>query len=76
MEGRKMSKLTKVFSMGLTTMIGVTALVGCGSSEKVDNSATVTVDFWSAPNQGQYNYWEEKANAFNATNTQINGKTI
>ena len=71
-----MSKLTKVFSMGLTTMIGVTALVGCGSSEKVDNSTTVTVDFWSAPNQGQYNYWEEKANAFNATNTQINGKTI
>ena len=34
------------------------------------------MDFWSAPNQGQYDYWVEKAEAFNATKTEVNGKVI
>ena len=30
----------------------------------------ITVDFWTAPQQVQYNYWEEKAQAFNETKTE------
>ena len=34
----------------------------------------ITVDFWTAPQQVQYNYWEEKAQAFNETKTEVNRK--
>lgn len=34
------------------------------------------VDFWTAPQQVQYNLWESRAQAFNATGTQVNGKTV
>ena len=36
----------------------------------------ITVDFWTAPQQVQYNYWEEKAQAFNETKTEVNGKIV
>lgn len=34
------------------------------------------VSFWSAPNQQQFDFWSAKAEAFNGTNTQVNGNTI
>lgn len=66
----------QILAAGLASMMLATSLVGCSSGEKADNGNTITVDFWSAPNQQQYNFWESKANAFNATNTQIDGKTV
>ena len=36
----------------------------------------ITVDFWTAPQQVQYNYWEEKAQAFNETKTEVNGNIV
>ena len=36
----------------------------------------ITVDFWTAPQQVQYDYWEAKAQAFNETKTEVNGKIV
>lgn len=36
----------------------------------------IEVDFWTAPQQVQYDLWESWAVEFNATNTQVNGKTV
>lgn len=36
----------------------------------------LTVDFWTAPQQVQYNYWESKAQMFNETKTEVNGKVV
>lgn len=48
-----------------------------GGTETVSQSGEeIIVDFWTAPQQVQYNLWEDRAAAFNETNTQINGKTI
>lgn len=46
---------------------------GCGKSE---GGGVQVVDFWSAPNQAQYDYWLAKAEAFNETKTEVNGKVI
>lgn len=46
---------------------------GCGKSE---GGGVQVVDFWSAPNQAQYDYWLAKAEAFNGTKTEVNGKVI
>lgn len=45
-------------------------------TEGTPNGEVVTVDFWTAPQIVQYNFWEQKANAFNATNTMANGKVV
>lgn len=71
----------KNLSIVLAAMMLTTSLAGCGSSgDKVSTDTNkdsgIVVDFWSAPNQQQYNFWESKANAFNATNTQVNGQTV
>lgn len=71
-----MSKCKKGLSMVLATMMLGTTLVGCNSGSDAANSDTVVVDFWTAPNQLQYNFWESKANAFNATGAQVEGKTV
>ncbi|OUN15585.1 sugar ABC transporter substrate-binding protein [Gemmiger sp. An87] len=64
------------------TMAAV-SLVGCGGSDAASGSGataasgdTIVVDFWTAPQQVQYNLWESRAQAFNATGTQVNGKTV
>jgi multiple sugar transport system substrate-binding protein len=59
------------------------SLTACGSSSSEasatasgESSGTLTVEFWTAPQQVQYDFWEAKAEAFNETGTQVNGKTI
>lgn len=70
--------------MGILTvaMVGM-MLVGCGKSN--DNSAsstsknsggTITVDFWTAPEQYNLNIWTSYAEKFNAEKIQLNGKTV
>jgi len=41
-----------------------------------DSGPVLEVGFWSAPNQQQFDFWTQKADAFNSTNTQVNGSTI
>jgi multiple sugar transport system substrate-binding protein len=37
---------------------------------------TVTVNFWTAPNQGQFAYWDGVIQAFNAAKVKLGTKTI
>lgn len=73
-----MSKKVKGLTVLLATVLLGGSLVGCstGTDANAANSDTITVDFWTAPQIVQYNFWEEKAKAFNATNTEVNGKVV
>lgn len=63
-------KMTAVLLMVCTA---ASIFTGCGKSE---GGGVQVVDFWSAPNQAQYDYWLAKAEAFNGTKTEVNGKVI
>lgn len=62
----------KLVALALTAVMAAGIFAGCGKSE----SSVQVVDFWSAPNQAQYDYWLAKAEAFNETKTEVNGKII
>ncbi|MBI9093352.1 MAG: carbohydrate ABC transporter substrate-binding protein [Sphaerochaeta sp.] len=47
-----------------------------GSSESSTAKKTLKVDFWTAPNQGQYNFWDAIIKQFNAENVQVDGKIV
>ncbi|GAA0827008.1 ABC transporter substrate-binding protein [Clostridium tertium] len=73
-----MSKITKIISaLALSTMM-VTSLVGCsgGNNEGSSSGDTITVNFWTAPQKVQYDFWTSKAEAFNATNTKVGDKVV
>lgn len=76
-------KTTALLLAASMTAMALTACGGSGDGETTasggaenTSGGTVTVDFWTAPQQVQYNFWESKAQAFNETKTQVNGKTI
>ena len=75
-------KLRKCMSALLVTTMVATSFAGCGGGDKEDtgkkneSSDVIVVDFWTAPQQVQYNLWESRAQAFNETKTQLDGKTI
>lgn len=46
------------------------------SSKTQEGDGEIIVDFWTAPQQVQYDLWESRAAAFNETKTLIGGKTI
>lgn len=41
-----------------------------------ESQGTITVDFWTAPEQYNLDFWSGYADKFNNSNTQLNGKTI
>lgn len=82
-------KLKKCMALALATVMAAGTIAGCGSEEKpkTDGEQTpgtektasggeITVDFWTAPQQVQYDLWEKRAQEFNATNTKVGGKTV
>ena len=78
-------KLKRSMSLLLAATMTVTMFAGCGGGKGSDEGAAangggssevVTVDFWTAPQQVQYDMWESRAQAFNETKTQVDGKTI
>lgn len=82
-------KLKKCMALALASLVAVGTIAGCGSEEKPKNDGEqtpgtektaaggeITVDFWTAPQQVQYDLWEKRAQAFNATNTKVGGKTV
>lgn len=74
-----MSKITKMISALTLSTIMITSLVGCsgGKNEGGTSSGdTITVNFWTAPQKVQYDFWTKKAEAFNSTNTKVEGKVI
>ena len=86
-----MKKMKKLAALSMAAAMAV-SLAACGgesagaSSEAsgetaAESTATasgevIEVDFWTAPQQVQYDLWESWAVEFNATNTQVNGKTV
>ena len=86
-----MKKMKKLAALSMAAAMAV-SLAACGgesagaSSEAsgeraAESTATasgevIEDDFWTAPQQGRYDLWESWAVEFNATNTQVNGKTV
>ena len=76
-------KIKQCAALLMAATMAAVSLVGCGGSDAASGSGataasgdTIVVDFWPAPQQVQYNLWESRAQAFNATGTQVNGKTV
>lgn len=74
-------KFRKAAALLMAVVTAAMAVTGCSqgsddSKEESSEGGTVTVEFWTAPQQVQYDFWEGKAQAFNETKTQVNGKTI
>lgn len=66
-----------------TAVVAATILAGCGKSGGNGAAANgsslnrgIVVDFWTAPQQVQYNFWESKAQAFNEAGITIDGKKV
>ncbi|HHX11358.1 MAG TPA: carbohydrate ABC transporter substrate-binding protein, partial [Clostridiales bacterium] len=47
-----------------------------GSQETTAEPKELTVSFWTAPNQGQFNFWDSIIKEFNDEKVQVDGKTI
>ena len=74
-------KIKQCAALLMAATMAAVSLVGCGGSSSASGSTaasgdSIVVDFWTAPQQVQYNLWESRAQAFNATGTQVNGKTV
>lgn len=77
-------KIKQCAALLMAATMAAISLVGCGGGSETASGAgstatggeTIVVDFWTAPQQVQYNLWESRAQAFNATGTQVNGKTV
>lgn len=76
-------KKMKAKVLVVTALIASIALSGCGKTgtdkTAVDGKGSggvITVDFWTAPQQVQYNFWEAKAEAFNAAGVTVDGKKV
>lgn len=63
-----------IFLLMIST-IGI-SLWANGNKESVDETGVLEVDFWTAPNQGQLKFWNEKVKAFNDANITLNGRVI
>lgn len=63
----------KMMAALLAICTAASVFAGCGKSQ---GGGVQVVDFWSAPNQAQYDYWLAKAQAFNETKTEVNGKVV
>ncbi|OSA93130.1 UNVERIFIED_ORG: sugar ABC transporter substrate-binding protein [Clostridium botulinum] len=73
-----MIKLTKIISTVILSTMMVTSLTACsgGKNGAASSGDTISVNFWTAPQKVQYDYWTTKAEEFNKTNTEINGKSV
>lgn len=76
-------KMKKCVALLLTAAMTATMVVGCGSDGKSEggssskgSSKEIVVDFWTAPQQVQYDLWESKAEAFNKTKTEVDGRVV
>lgn len=65
--------MKKITGILLSSTLVLGSLTGCGSSDATadTSSGTREILFWSAPNVGQYNFWQEKAAEFNETRTDV-----
>lgn len=82
-----MKKINKIMAVLMVAVMTAGMAAGCGqgdvsgsgnanSGSGNTNSEEIVVDFWTAPQQVQYDLWESRAQAFNETKTEIDGKVI
>lgn len=79
-------KVLRVAAFAAAVVMAASVLSGCGKADGNNsggqNSAgggtdgVVVVDFWTAPQQVQYNFWESKAQAFNEAGMMVDGRKI
>lgn len=82
--------MKKLLSNALVFVLVLCALTGCGGTadkpeggeqqpegeSQQTEGGTIEVDFWSSPEQFNLTFWTNYAEKFNATNTQMDGKTV
>lgn len=86
---RKVTKQRAISSL-LAVAMGTVLLTGCGGSQgtagadssqageskAASSGKTITVDFWTAPEQYNLDFWSSYADKFNQSNTELNGQKI
>lgn len=64
-------------SMLLTMMLAIgMSLWANGSNESSEESGVLEISFWTAPNQAQLKFWNEKVKAFNNSQVELDGRVI
>lgn len=79
-----MKRMKRVVAIAAAAAMAASVMTGCGKSGGNESAANhggasgevVSVDFWTAPQQVQYNFWESKAQAFNEAGIAVDGKKI
>lgn len=79
-----MKRMKRVVAIAAAAGMTASVMTGCGKSGGNEPAANhggasgevVSVDFWTAPQQVQYNFWESKAQAFNEAGITVDGKKI
>jgi len=70
-------KTKKIIVLLLTVVMITSYAFANGTTEqKMSDSDTITVSFWTAPNKGQYDFWDSLITEFNAAGVKSNGKTV
>lgn len=80
-------KMKKAIGLGAAAVLAAIILVGCQKSDTStvgeeqavkgkETGGTISVDFWTAPQQVQYNFWDGKVQAFNEAGIMVNGKKV
>ncbi len=78
-------KKSKILAITLSSAMLLSMVTGCSQNGAVSSASTnaastsggeIVVNFWSAPEQYNYDIWNKYAEKFNQTNAQLNGKTI
>lgn len=79
-----MKRMKRAVAIAAAAVMAASVMTACGKSGGNEPAANqggasgdvVSVDFWTAPQQVQYNFWESKAQAFNEAGITVDGKKI
>jgi multiple sugar transport system substrate-binding protein len=77
--GGKIMKKIKLLSMLVVLTTAVSMLAACSNDKNADegkSAETITVNFWSAPEQYNYDLWNTYAEKFNNANIELEGSKI
>lgn len=74
-----MKKARRILSLSLAMVMTATALVGCGGNTDTGGSgsgAEIQVNFWSAPEQYNYDIWSKYAQKFNDAGIKVGSSPV
>lgn len=81
------NRFRSILTLAVSSLLTLSFLTGCsgnqdgsstdgGANNGNDSGNVITVQFWTAPQVVQYNYWEGKVQAFNETKTKVGDKIV